>query len=147
MAQSIENLDQRLRGQEALLPGEGPSVVSTTEPMAHPQESRMICSHHQSRVCCHDPPGLVGQTGSNYGWHAYPLWHTIPSSQAAHRKPGAGGPEAQDPNCMGGEGYDVLADRSGEANFGAEGLPRLDIKCRQGAHNGQSYQRGWTHRD
>ena len=38
MAQSIENLDQRLRGQEALLTGEGPSVLSTAEPVARPQE-------------------------------------------------------------------------------------------------------------
>ena len=37
-AQSIENLDQRLRGQEALLTGEGPSVLSTAEPVARPQE-------------------------------------------------------------------------------------------------------------
>ena len=38
MAQSIENLDQRLRGQEALLTGDGPSVLSTAEPVARPQE-------------------------------------------------------------------------------------------------------------
>ena len=38
MAQSIENLDQRLRGQEALLTGEGPCVLSTAEPVARPQE-------------------------------------------------------------------------------------------------------------
>ena len=38
MAQSIENLDQRLRGQEALLTGDGTSVLSTAEPVARPQE-------------------------------------------------------------------------------------------------------------
>ena len=109
--------------------GDGPSVLSTAEPVAHPQDWTVTAAEeHDAPIteCAAMITRLAGQSGAGHGCNAYPLWYVIPSSQATHRKPGAGGPEAQDPYCMGGERCDVPADRSGEANSGAERLPRLD---------------------
>ena len=47
LAQQVENLSQRVNNHDALMTGDGPSVLATAEPVAHPQEWQVQASGSQ----------------------------------------------------------------------------------------------------
>ena len=47
LAQQVENLSQRLNNRDALMTGDGPSVLATAEPVARPQEWQVQASGSQ----------------------------------------------------------------------------------------------------
>ena len=79
-----------MNNHDALMTGDGPSLLATAEPVARPQEWQVQPSgsqeaqRYKSQMCSYDRRGPHGQGGASTWSSSKPLWLTVPSPQAAH---------------------------------------------------------------
>ena len=119
-ADKLTEMQQRISQHDALLAGDGPSVLSTAAPVARPQDCEIRIPHGDASssqpVSREECAAMITEAlQQKVGPALQAAFSQVGAELVADQHARARGPHAQDPDGLDGEGPDVLTDRGGQA--------------------------------